>query len=139
VIHPEVPQEEEVAQGPGVSRILVVDDNMDAADMLAALLSIDGHEVEVAYSGQEALERAATYQPYCVFLDIGLPDMTGYEVARRMREVPGMEQAFMIALTGYGQERDRELAVDAGFNEHVVKPIDFERIRSLNLSTHQKR
>lgn len=138
VVYPEVAAVADPVLDTGVSRILVVDDNMDAADMLAALLSIDGHEVEVAYSGKAALERAASYQPYCVFLDIGLPDMTGYEVARRLREVAGMQKAFLIALTGYGQERDRELAVDAGFNEHVVKPIDFDRIRSLNLSSRQQ-
>ena len=121
------------------ARILVVDDNVDAADMLAELLTIDGHDVKVAYSGQQALERAAQFQPAYVFLDIGLPDMSGYQVATRMRELPGLENAFLIALTGYGQARDRELAMNAGFDEHVVKPMDFAKISSLKLNARQSR
>ncbi len=122
------------AQAPAApSRLLVVDDNMDAADMLAELLRIDGHEVVVAYSGEQALEQAARFQPHAVFLDIGLPDMSGYQAAQRMRTLAGMETATLIALTGYGQPRDRELALDAGFDEHVVKPIDLNKIASLNL------
>lgn len=116
------------------ARILVVDDNVDAADMLAELLTIDGHDVKVAYSGQQALERAAQFQPKYVFLDIGLPDMSGYQVATQMRDIAGMENAFLIALTGYGQARDRELAMNAGFDEHVVKPMDFAKISSLKLN-----
>ena len=120
------------------ARILVVDDNVDAADMLAELLTIDGHEVKVAYSGQQALERAAQFQPTYVFLDIGLPDMSGYQVATKMRDLAGMENAFLIALTGYGQARDRELAMNAGFDEHVVKPMDFAKISSLKLNTRPR-
>ena len=119
------------------SRILVVDDNADAADMLAELLGIDGHTVSVAYSGSEALEVALREQPAFVFLDIGLPDLSGYEVAARMRDLPGMENAFLIALTGYGQTRDRDLAMNAGFDEHVVKPIDLVKIAALQLSSRQ--
>ena len=122
-------------QGTAATRILVVDDNADAANTLAELLGIDGHDVTTAYSGREALERAAAFQPRFVFLDIGLPDMTGYEVAAQMRKLPGMDTAVLIALTGYGQARDRELAMDAGFDEHVVKPIDFAKVTSLNLHT----
>ncbi len=121
------------------ARILVVDDNADAADMLAELLGIDGHEVKVAYSGQQALERAADFRPDYVFLDIGLPDMSGYQVASKMRDMEGMDQAFLIALTGYGQARDRELAMNAGFDEHVVKPMDFAKISSLQLNARQPR
>ncbi|WP_426103374.1 response regulator [Massilia sp. TSP1-1-2] len=121
------------------TRILVVDDNVDAADMLAELLTIDGHEVKVAYSGQQALDRAAEFQPAYVFLDIGLPDMSGYQVATRMREIAGLENAFLIALTGYGQARDRELAMNAGFDEHVVKPMDFAKISSLKLNARHSR
>ncbi len=124
----------EVAEEVVAARILVVDDNIDAADMLAELLGIDGHDVTVAYSGQQALERAAAFKPTYVFLDIGLPDMSGYQVATKMREIPGLENAFLIALTGYGQARDRELAMNAGFDEHVVKPMDFAKISSLNLN-----
>ncbi len=123
-----------VAEEVIAARILVVDDNIDAADMLAELLTIDGHEVKVAYSGQQALERAAEFKPSYVFLDIGLPDMSGYQVATKMRELAGLENAFLIALTGYGQVRDRELAMNAGFDEHVVKPMDFAKISSLKLN-----
>ena len=121
------------------TRILVVDDNADAADMLAELLGIDGHTVSVAYSGRQALQVALDEQPAFVFLDIGLPDMSGYDVAARMRDLPGMEFAFLIALTGYGQTRDRDLAMNAGFDEHVVKPIDLAKIAALKLSTRQVR
>ena len=120
------------------SRILVVDDNVDAADMLAELLTIDGHEVKVAYSGQQALERAAEFKPAYVFLDIGLPDMSGYQVATRMRELPGLENAFLIALTGYGQARDREQAMEAGFDDNIVKPIDVAKVTSLDLQRRQR-
>lgn len=116
------------------SRILVIDDNADAADMLAELLGIDGHEVRVAYNGRQGLDMAAQFVPGFVFLDIGLPDMTGYQVAKTMRTLAGMEKGFLIALTGYGQERDRELAMEAGFNEHIVKPIDFAKIGALKLN-----
>ncbi|MBZ2209225.1 ATP-binding response regulator [Massilia soli] len=121
--------------GMAATRILVVDDNADAANTLAELLGIDGHDVVTAYSGRDALARAAEFQPRFVFLDIGLPDMTGYEVAAQMRKLAGMDSAVLIALTGYGQARDRELAMDAGFDEHVVKPIDFAKVTSLNLHT----
>jgi CheY-like chemotaxis protein len=115
------------------ARILVVDDNVDAADMLAELLRIGGHEVNVAYSGTSAIAEAASFVPDVVFLDIGLPDMSGYEAAVRIRALPDMATATLIALTGYGQERDRALALEAGFNEHVVKPIDYDKVLSLNL------
>jgi two-component system, sensor histidine kinase len=121
------------------ARVLVVDDNIDAADILAELLAIDGHEVSVAYSGKQALVQAEQFLPAFVFLDIGLPDMSGYQVATDMRALPGMENAFLIALTGYGQVRDRELAMNAGFDEHIVKPIDFAKIGSLKLNTRRHR
>ena len=126
------------AQAIVAARILVVDDNADAADMLAELLRMDGHDVTVAYSGQQALERAAACLPSYVFLDIGLPDMNGYQVATGLRALAGMESAFLIALTGYGQARDRELAMNAGFDEHVVKPMDFAKISSLNLNARHR-
>ncbi|RSZ57730.1 hybrid sensor histidine kinase/response regulator [Massilia atriviolacea] len=120
------------------TRILVVDDNVDAADMLAELLGIGGHDVKVAYNGQQALERAAQFRPAYVFLDIGLPDMSGYQVAAKMRELPGMDDALLVALTGYGQARDREQAMEAGFDDHIVKPIDFAKVTSLDLQRRKR-
>ena len=103
-------------------RGLVADDNQDAANSLAMLLGLQGHEVRVAYSGVAALEMAKTYPPDVVFLDIGMPDMDGYEVARRLRQQPGLENVVLAALTGWGQQEDRRRTADAGFNHHLVKP-----------------
>ena len=102
-------------------RILVVDDNRDAAESLAELLSLDGHAVSTAFDGHEALRAIEANPPEVVLLDIGLPGMNGYELAHRLREV-GV--ARLVALTGYGQPEDRERALRAGFHHHLVKPID---------------
>ncbi len=106
-------------------RILVVDDNADSANSLAMLLELEGHEVESVYSSQKALERVESLKPDVVLLDIGLPDMSGYEVARRMRALPGLARARLIALTGYGQTEDKQRTRDAGFDDHLTKPVDF--------------
>ncbi len=105
-------------------RLLVVDDNQDAADSLAMLLRLQGHEVRVAFSGVAALEMTKAYAPDLVFLDIGMPGMDGYEVARRMRQQPGLEKVVLAALTGWGQKEDRRRTAEAGFNHHLVKPPD---------------
>ena len=105
-------------------RILVVDDNADAADSLGVLLGIWGHEVEIAHNGVAALEVARKFDPELVFLDIGLPEMNGYEVARRLREEAGLARAKFIVLSGYGTERDHLRSRDAGFDLHLVKPVD---------------
>jgi len=105
-------------------RILVVDDNADAADSLKMLLGIWGHEVEIADNGAMALERARAFAPELVFLDIGLPEMDGYEVARRLRAEAGSANAKLIALSGYGAERDHQRSKEAGFDLHLVKPVD---------------
>ena len=115
------------------TRILVVDDNEDAADTLAELLGIDGHEVRTAYSGAQAIACARDFEPGVVFLDIGLPDLSGYEVAVKLREIPAMRGATLIALTGYGRDQDKDLAQDAGFDRHIVKPIDFSKLATLKL------
>jgi len=111
-------------------RILLVDDNTDAAELMAELLRGVGHEVAVAHDGPAALLEAPRFTPDVAVLDIGLPVMDGYELARRLiamlRDPP-----FMIALTGYGQENDRARARDAGFDEHMVKPADPERLLEL--------
>jgi CheY-like chemotaxis protein len=112
---------------PGQRRILVVDDNVDAAESLAMLLELDGHVTQIAASGEEALEAAPGFQPDTVFLDIGLPRMNGYEVARRLRADPRMSAGLrLIALTGWGSEDDRRKAQEAGFDRHLVKPVDPE-------------
>jgi two-component system CheB/CheR fusion protein len=109
-------------------QILVVDDNSDAADSLAMLLGLDGHEVQVAYSALGTFEAVQRKSPDVIFLDIGLPQMDGYEIARRLRADPDAKQVHLIALTGYGQEHDRERAREAGFDAHLVKPADMEAI-----------
>jgi PAS domain S-box-containing protein len=110
-------------------RILVVDDNPDSADSLGMLLEVEGHEVETVYSSEKALERVAAYRPDVVLLDLGLPGMDGYEVGRRMRSMPGLERMRLVALTGYGQADDRERTRDAGFDGHLVKPVEFLLLR----------
>jgi CheY-like chemotaxis protein len=103
-------------------RVLVVDDNHDAADSLHELLRLQGHEVRVAYSGLASLEMTKAYTPDVVFLDIGMPGMDGYEVARRLRQTPGLEKTVLAALTGWGQQEDRRRTAEAGFDHHLVKP-----------------
>ncbi len=105
-------------------RVLVVDDNADAADSLATLLRVQGHEVHAAADGPGALREVEGWRPQVVLLDIGLPGMDGYEVARRLREQAGWEQVLLVAVTGYGQEEDRRKALEAGFDAHLVKPAD---------------
>jgi two-component system CheB/CheR fusion protein len=105
-------------------RILVVDDNVDAAETLAMLLTLVGHEVHVAHDGPTALKMAPALRPEVILLDIGMPRMDGYEAARHLRQMPLMEKAVLIALTGYGQEDDRRRAWDAGFDHHLTKPVN---------------
>ena len=105
-----------------VLRILVVDDNVDAADSLAILLQAQGHDTSVAYDGIEALELAEAYRPDVVFLDIGMPRMNGHEVAAALRKMPGFERTMLIALTGWGSPEDRARSQDAGFDHHLTKP-----------------
>jgi two-component system CheB/CheR fusion protein len=109
-------------------RILIIDDNVDAATSLAEILRLEGHECEALFSAHEALERAATIRPDFVLLDIGLPGLDGYEVARRLRQIDGLEDVGLIALTGYGQPDDLERARVAGFDGHFVKPLDFGQL-----------
>ncbi|ALK98486.1 hypothetical protein AB595_06330 [Massilia sp. WF1] len=118
-------------------RILVVDDNQDAAETLAMALELSGCKVVVAHSGMQALELIAIADPAVVLLDIGLPDMNGYELARRLRALPGGMARTLIATTGWGQEKDRERAFDAGFDHHLTKPIDFEVLKPLLLGDGQ--
>ena len=112
-------------------RVLVVDDNEDAAESLAVLLRMQGQDVQVASNGPAALELAEAFRPQVVFLDIGMPGMDGYEVARRLRALPQLGDVVLIAQTGWGQEDDRRLSREAGFDEHLVKPTDPAALRSL--------
>ncbi|MGH8288047.1 MAG: ATP-binding protein [Steroidobacteraceae bacterium] len=105
-------------------RMLIVDDNIDAADSLAMLLSHAGHETQVAYSGREALARVESFEPQVALLDIGLPEMDGYELASRLRALPRLCDTRFVALTGYGQSEDRKRSQAAGFDDHLVKPVD---------------
>lgn len=112
-------------------RILVVDDNEDAADSLATLLALKGHEVRTTYDGAGALETAATFRPDVVLLDIGLPGMSGHEVARRLREQAQLGHVVLIAVTGWGQDEDRRRSQEAGFDHHLVKPVHPEELDRL--------
>jgi CheY-like chemotaxis protein len=111
-------------------RILVVEDNEDARDLLRALIEKMGHEVETASDGVTAVETARAFRPALVLLDIGLPGMDGYAVARKLREEHG-PRLVLAALTGYGQERDRLLSEQAGIDHHLVKPVSLEAVRGI--------
>lgn len=112
-------------------RILVVDDNQDSAHSLALLLKLAGHEAHIANDGVEAVEAAAKFQPDVILLDIGLPKLNGYEAARRIREQRGEKGLVIVALTGWGQEEDRRRSEEAGFDAHMVKPMDHDALAKL--------
>jgi CheY-like chemotaxis protein len=120
-----VTQSDDVASTP--KDILIVDDNRDAAESLGALLRLHGHTVRVVHDGAQGIQQSRVDPPGIVFLDIGLPGMDGYEVCRQLR-AEGSDALRIFAITGYGQERDRERARDAGFDAHFVKPVDLSRI-----------
>jgi PAS domain S-box-containing protein len=112
-------------------RILVVDDNTDSVETMATLIGLSGHEIAMANDGETALEVATSFRPEIILLDVGLPGMHGYEVARRLRAIPENKKLVIVALTGYGQEEDRQRAMDAGFDYHFVKPVDFTALEAL--------
>jgi CheY-like chemotaxis protein len=111
-------------------RVLVVDDNRDASDSCKAVLALGGCEVQAAYTGRRALAAGETLRPHVVLLDIGLPDLSGYEVAQRMRRTEWGQHAVLVALTGWGQAQDRRRAFEAGFEWHVTKPVAPEELRA---------
>jgi CheY-like chemotaxis protein len=113
--------------GPPV-RVLVVDDNVDAAKSLGLLLEESGHAVLTAYDGPTALEAAREFRPNVVLLDIGLPGIDGFEVAKRFRQQPDFGGVVLVALTGYGQATDKQRSLEAGFNHHLVKPASFGKV-----------
>jgi CheY-like chemotaxis protein len=133
-LSPSPPEQADAAQAsvqPINRRILVVDDNRDAADSLAALLGLAGATVEVAYDGPQALQVAERFRPEVAVLDLGMPGMSGLDLARRMRDGEQIDDCTLIALTGWGQASDRELTRMAGFSHHLTKPVDFEAMQSL--------
>ena len=112
-------------------RILVVDDNVDSAETLGLWLQMMGHAVRVVHDGPSAVEAAAGFVPDVVLLDIGLPGMSGYEVARHIRELPALQNAVLVAQTGWGQQEDRRRSEAAGFQHHLVKPLDPDALQDL--------
>src|SRR5262249_18527530 len=112
-------------------RVLVVDDNEDSAESMTLLLGLEGHEVRMANDGRTTLEIARQFNPHVVLLDIGLPGMNGYEVAQHIRKDLQLQNAILIALTGYGQEEDRLRSKEAGFDHHLTKPVDYDLLLSL--------
>jgi two-component system CheB/CheR fusion protein len=120
------------------SRVLVVDDNVDAADSLAMMLAMFGHDVRTAHDGEAALEVALGWRPEVVLLDIGLPGLDGFEVARRMRRHPSLRDVVLVALTGYGQDTDRQRSQEAGFDRHLVKPVAPATVQGIVASVPQR-
>ena len=111
-------------------RVLVVDDNQDAADSLATLLDVMGYQVRTAYDGPEGIDAADEFEPAVALLDIGLPKLSGYDIARHIRARRG-DRVLLVAITGWGQEEDQRRAREAGFDHHFTKPADFDRLIAL--------
>ena len=138
---PRVPESAEAPQPPDepspaprslpARRVLVVDDNADAAEMLAALLEADGHDVRTAFSGPSALELVEAFHPHVVFLDIGMPGMSGYELAQRLRAKATLRDTMLVAVSGWGQDEDRRRSKEAGLDHHLTKPVDPRAVQEL--------
>ena len=132
-----LPVEEGALGSPGATlapvprKVLIADDNRDAADSLAALLQLDGHETRLSFDGEDALSTYERFEPDVCLLDIGMPGRNGYEVARTIRQMPGGRRPVLIAITGWGQDADRHLAIEAGFDHHLTKPVDPRRLAKL--------
>jgi CheY-like chemotaxis protein len=112
-------------------RLLIADDNVDAAESLAELMRIEGHEVRVAHDGREALAAFEDFAPDAALLDVGMPFLSGLEVARAIRLLPAGRRTLLIAITGWGQERDQREAMAAGFDYHATKPVDPARLQAM--------
>jgi PAS domain S-box-containing protein len=121
---PEMSREDRPFRATGPHRILVADDNGDAARSLAMMLEVAGHEVRTARDGREAVEAAAAFRPELILMDIGMPNLNGYDACRRIRELPWAKNLLIVALTGWGQDDDRRRSQEAGFDSHLVKPVD---------------
>jgi Response regulators consisting of a CheY-like receiver domain and a winged-helix DNA-binding domain len=116
---------------PRVLRVLVADDNVDIAETSATLLQLWGHDVRVAHSGREALATAESFRPQIALIDIGMPQMSGLEVARALRQAPWAAHTRLVAVTGWGQAEDRKVALQAGFDDHVTKPVEPAKLQAL--------
>jgi CheY-like chemotaxis protein len=129
--HPPVKEPDRLSHSATRHRVLVVDDNVDAAVSLGMLLKLAGQEVRVAYDGPAALRQAVEFRPALVLLDIGMPGMDGYEVCRRLRRESGLDKTTLVALTGWGQDEDRRRSHNAGFDHHIVKPVEPSALQRL--------
>jgi CheY-like chemotaxis protein len=125
------PPVDRAAPAPVGRRILVADDNQDAADSLAMILEMAGHDVRVVHDGPSALTIAQTFRPDTALLDIGMPQLNGYQVAQALRKETWGAGIILIALTGWGQESDRQQAIEAGFDRHLTKPVDLDALEAL--------
>lgn len=112
-------------------RVLVVEDHTDSARSLISIIHLWGHDARVARTGAEAIVMAGDYRPHVVLLDISLPDMDGYAVARVLRETPGLRDTTIMAVTGHGRDEDRQRALDAGFDRHLLKPLELDELEGL--------
>ncbi len=112
-------------------RVLVVDDSADAAESTAMLLRLDGHEIRTVMDGHSAIDAIRSFKPEIVLLDIGLPGLNGYDVTRRLRELPECQNTLVVALSGYGRPEDLRRSHDAGFDQHLIKPVDHDRLTAL--------
>ncbi|HWV16336.1 MAG TPA: response regulator [Cellvibrio sp.] len=121
------------ANSPIHKRVLIVDDYADVADTLAQWLRLAGHSVQTAYTGAQAIESTVAFQPDVVLLDIGLPDSSGFDIAKKLRALPNLQKFLLVAVTGYGQASLRKSVLEAGFDEHFAKPMDFEKLGSIGL------
>ena len=119
-------------------RVLVVDDNVDTVLSFTMLLQASGHDAQAAHDGPTAVQAALDYRPDVMLLDIGLPGLNGYEVAKRIRQQPDLKNVVLVALTGYGQEADRQTALQAGFNQHLVKPAPFDQLQQILTTVAQQ-
>ena len=133
------PPATEIAKPTGaVLRVLIVDDNVDAATALELLLQEAGHLVRVAHTGPTGLAAALDFRPDVMLLDIGLPELDGWKVAKRIRQQPILHDIVLVAMTGYGQNTDRQRSQKAGFDHHLVKPVDFGELRQILAAVSEK-
>jgi CheY-like chemotaxis protein len=112
-------------------RVLIADDNRDAAESLSILLQIEGHEVTVVHDGEAAVAAFEAFRPHVALLDIGMPGLSGYEIAQEIRKTPHGRAITLVAVTGWGQDSDRARAIEAGFNHHFTKPVEPDALTSL--------